>query len=140
MPTTKMEPCRILLGLMCLVMFYRHITTYSSSQVLLKTPGQLLKGNIRKYIQENTCLQRQASTLMVLAMLLSGDVHSNPGPRQRSYYPCGLCDRDVKCLDCIACDECSIWYHRSCVELSFADFEHLQKSTAAWICPKCDSI
>jgi hypothetical protein len=43
-------------------------------------------------------------------------------------------------MDCIACDDCSVWYHKSCVDLATADFEHLQRSTVAWICPKCDSI
>ena len=76
-------------------------------------------------------------------LLLSGDIQSNPGPANDSrIYPCGLCEMPVtwEHLDGIACDGCSIWHHRSCIELCSADYDLLARhSHIQWLCCKCDS-
>ena len=76
-------------------------------------------------------------------LLLSGDIHINPGPRAKnsSVFPCGLCEYPVtwSCKG-VACDDCSIWFHQSCIELCSADFELLNHSNIQWKCYKCNSI
>ena len=39
----------------------------------------------------------------------------------------------------MACDDCSVWYHRTCIELCTADFSLLNRPSISWICHKCDS-
>ncbi|KAK3107538.1 hypothetical protein FSP39_016928 [Pinctada imbricata] len=76
-----------------------------------------------------------------MSLLLSGDVEANPGPRNTSTYPCGFCDIPVNwSCEGVCCDECSIWYHRSCLELCSADFDLLEYSHVQWLCCKCESI
>ena len=44
-------------------------------------------------------------------------------------------------LDGIACDGCSIWHHRSCIELCSVDYDLLARhSHIQWLCCKCESI
>ncbi len=40
----------------------------------------------------------------------------------------------------VACDNCDLWYHISCIDLCSNDYDLLQRSNVQWICPKCDSI
>ena len=75
---------------------------------------------------------------ITLLLAVSGGIHPNPGP---SIYPCGLCDRPVTwSQDGICCDQCSIWIHRSCVEMCSADYRVLCHSNVQWICCKCETI
>ena len=135
-----MSSCSITTSFLRLFLFCCYSSTERSAQSVFRTPGQFIKGNARKAIKGSNQPQRQVCTLVFLSTLLARDVHCNPGLRQKSYYPCGLCDRDVQCTDCIAWDDCSIWYHRSCTELFTTDFEVLQRSSVQWMCPKCNSI
>ena len=83
-------------------------------------------------------------TMFACLLLLSGDIQSNPGPANVSHiYPCGLCEMPVtwEHLDGIACDGCSIWHHRSCIELCSADYDLLARhSHIQWLCCKYESI
>ena len=83
-------------------------------------------------------------SMFACLLLLSGDIQSNPGPANVSHiYPCGLCEMPVtwEHLDGIACDGCSIWHHRSCIELCSADYDLLARhSHIQWLCCKCESI
>ena len=71
--------------------------------------------------------------------MLSGDIHLNPGPL--SVYPCGYCEHPVTWdhQRAVCCDQCSIWYHSACIELSAKDIEVLQHASTSWICGKCDT-
>jgi len=90
------------------------------------------------------------STLLLL--LLCGDIQANPGPRQASTYPCGYCENHVGYnTRAIACDQCDVWYHKSCMDqcdvwynkshsgMSSEMFRNLENSSVSWICPKCDT-
>ena len=46
-------------------------------------------------------------------LLLSGDVHQNPGPATK--YPCSVCTRNVtSCGVSYMCNRCSGWVHSKC--------------------------
>lgn len=80
-------------------------------------------------------------TLTILAIVLAGDVQLNPGPNNNSVYPCAICDLPVtSCCQGVCCDECSVWHHKSCMELCTKDYSLLQRSYVQWLCCKCNSL
>ena len=58
-----------------------------------------------------------------------------------SIFPCGLCDLPVS-WSCrgVDCDDCKIWYHKSCIELCTTDYDLLGSSSVQWLCCRCDSL
>ena len=80
--------------------------------------------------------------VLILTMILSGDIELNPRPHKKaSVYPCELCELPVT-WNCqgVCCDDCSIWHHKSCIELCTQDYELLERSNVQWLCCKCESI
>ena len=63
--------------------------------------------------------------LLILALLLiSGNVHPNPGPisnHPHPRYPCSICHLDVG-RDSLQCSACLKWVHFLCSSLTRADF------------------
>ena len=56
---------------------------------------------------------RISQYLAIVLLLLSGDVHPNPGPLKR---PCGTCDTSVRSNQRrVVCDTCGTWSHIKCV-------------------------
>ncbi|VDI67454.1 Hypothetical predicted protein [Mytilus galloprovincialis] len=74
----------------------------------------------------------------LICILLAGDVQLNPG---QSIYPCGYCEVPVtwEHKHAICCDECSIWYHSDCLELSASKLRNIQNINVSWICCKCST-
>ena len=57
-------------------------------------------------------------------MLLAGDIHTNPGPRQN--YPCTVCHENVKTKDpWVSCDICEGWSHTVCVGIPSDEYREL---------------
>ena len=87
--------------------------------------------------------QTQNRPLIILVILLSGDIELNPGPTNKSMYPCAMCDLPVT-WDCmgVCCNDCSMWHHKSCMELCTKDYDllHVQRSCVQWLCCKCNSM
>lgn len=53
-------------------------------------------------------------------------------------FPCGICDKAVTWkAPAIACNNCGIWYHKNCVNISTAVFRALEESNAEWTCCSC---
>ena len=77
----------------------------------------------------------------LLALILSNDVQLNPGPTNKSVFPCGCCERPVtwEHRRALCCDNCSVWYHTGCIESIVSDISLLQRSHVSWYCCKCDS-
>ena len=83
--------------------------------------------------------------LTLLLLLLSGGIAVNPGPMQHdvntaprlaSVLPCGHCELAVNWSDhAICCDSCSIWYHRSCHDMSVTQYRNLVDES--WKCYRC---
>ena len=77
------------------------------------------------------------SLLILISMLLliSGDIHPNPGPIE----PCSVCSRRVTWGNrSIQCTNCSLWVHLSCSGLFPADFRKISPGHS-WTCPMCPS-
>ena len=71
--------------------------------------------------------------LILLLLLMSGNVHPNPGP----IFPCSVCSENVtwrgKSVQCCACSK---WVHPRCSQLSLSQFRALG-SSHSWSCPLC---
>ena len=61
---------------------------------------------------------RPSKTLTLIIIILSGDIQVNPGPT--SIYHCGCCELPVTWdhQRAVCCDNCNLWYHSECIELS----------------------
>ena len=71
--------------------------------------------------------------LILLLLVMSGNVHPNPGP----IFPCSVCAGNVtwrgKSVQCCACSK---WVHLRCSQLSLSKFRALG-SSHSWSCPPC---
>ena len=80
--------------------------------------------------------------LLILALLLiSGNVHPNPGPinnHPHPRYPCSICHLDVG-RDSLQCSACLKWAHFLCSFPTRADFRTICATGTAvgWRCPAC---
>jgi hypothetical protein len=84
---------------------------------------------------------KNKSIIFLILLLQSGDIELNPGPKTANVFPCGMCENPVTWSnDAVCCDNCSIWHHKSCIELCTMDYELLQRSNVQWMCCKCDSL
>ena len=73
------------------------------------------------------------SLILILMLLISGDIHPNPGPID----PCSVCSRRVTWKNrSVKCTNCSLWVHFSCSGLSPADFRKISPRHF-WTCPMC---
>ena len=61
-------------------------------------------------------------------LISSGDVQINLGPRQMSVFPCGYCQLNVGWeTSGINCNNCDIWFHKLCAELSVGEYNRLSE-------------
>ena len=73
--------------------------------------------------------------LISMLLLVSGDIHHNPGPID----PCSVCSRRVTWGNrLMQCTNCSLWVYLSCSGLSPADFRKISPEHS-WTCPMCPS-
>ena len=71
--------------------------------------------------------------LILLLLLMSGNVHPNPGP----IFPCSVCAGNVNWRGkSVQCCTCSKWVHLRCSQLSLSNFRALG-SSHSWSCPPC---
>ena len=71
--------------------------------------------------------------LILLLLLMSGNVHPNPGP----IFPCSVCAGNVTWrVKSVQCCTCSKWIHLRCSQFSLSKFRALG-SSHSWSCPPC---
>ena len=80
--------------------------------------------------------------LLLCLISLCGDVEVNPGPDAShiKLYPCSICREEVTDDDAaISCDQCNLWTHAMCANISDAEYDHLlTHDSFEWKCPICD--
>ena len=92
---------------------------------------------------KNFTLQRtNIKSRLSLLLMLAGDINPNPGPSKAKpnvKYPCQICYRAAKRgQDCIACDSCNGWFHKTCLGMSEEVFNALaQHDSCSWLCADC---
>ena len=73
--------------------------------------------------------------VLFLLLLISGNVHPNPGPVK---FLCIICCKPVKSnQDGIECSTCSLWCHRICAGMSKEEYIALSLSDDDWFCCHC---
>jgi len=123
-----------------LFLHIRNSEPWSAQQKLVNLLNRKLNHSGRKPLTLPIHAKPKTITLLLI-IILSGDIEMNPGPKTANIFPCGLCERPVTWSnEGICCDCCSIWHHRSCIELCTTDYELLQRSNVQWMCCKCDSL
>ena len=74
--------------------------------------------------------------LIFLLLLMTGNVHPNPGP----IFPCSVCAGNVTWLGkSVQCCTCSKWVHLRCSQLSLSKFRALG-SSHSWSCPPAATL
>ena len=72
-----------------------------------------------------------------IILLLSGDLHQNPGPRPPK-FPCGICKKAcTNKTPAVACDRCNIWFHTKCMAMNSAIYRDLEN--VSWYCSSCQA-
>ena len=81
--------------------------------------------------------QGSQKTLCCILLLVSGDVHPNPGPSFR--YPCSVWGVSVRSNQrALLCDDCGLWCHCRCCGVDVAQYNYFQLQVDfSWICPFC---
>ena len=80
-----------------------------------------------------SCLTLALLRLLILLLLMSSNVHPNPGP----IFPCSVCTGNVtwRCKS-VQCCTCSKWVRLRCSQLSLSNFRALG-SSHSWSFPPC---
>ena len=105
-----------------------------------RAPGTYLGTSKFKVMELGT---RHAATISILMLFVCGDVQLNPGPvpthANASTYPCGFCELHVNWSDAaVCCDECSHWFHKTCLSMSSPEFSGIPN--VSWKCIKCTTL
>ena len=91
--------------------------------------------------KQNPCpLNLSGNNLQQLSifLILGGQVELNPGPKAK--YPCQICNRAVKWgQKGIACDNCDLWYHQTCMSMNSDTYLRLANTSIAWLCKVCNT-
>ena len=96
-------------------------------------PSQLVAAKLTHY---STMPHRPSdSSRPRLRLLISGDVHQNPGPATK--YPCSVCTSNVTSRGvCYMCNRCPGWVHSTCYGLqNAAEYRRIKN----WACSSCIS-
>ena len=71
-------------------------------------------------------VENPSQYFLILKILLSGDIHYNPGPVK---HPCTDCNKPVKSNQkAIQCDFCDLWIHLKCTKLTVSEYNLMSKS------------
>ena len=64
-----------------------------------------------------------------------------PIPIAHEELACPICAIDVAdTVKGLMCEQCSTWYHASCLFISDTEYDNLANSTENWFCDHCSSI
>ena len=94
---------------------------------------------LRKLLRFPVTFSKPRPCMLYMCMLLlsCGDIETHPGP---SCYPCAYCQLNVDWSSSgIYCDNCNVWLHRSCADLSLSGYNKLSNISASWRCYTCNS-
>ena len=79
---------------------------------------------------------RPCMLYMCMLLLSCGDIETHPG---LSCYPCAYCKLNVDWSSSgICCDNCNVWLHRRCADLSLSGYNKLSNNSASLWCHRCN--
>ena len=122
---------------------------------------QLSKDRLRKFAASRI-LYYSNSVATFNVLLTCGDIETNPGPENlplsitqstlnspsdydirwtsNDYNVCSSCLVTLYYSFGLLCDTCNVWFHYTCVGLSFDKFIEIIFLEEVWICPHCSSF
>ncbi len=82
-----------------------------------------------------------SAQVILLLLLLSGNVHLNPGPPKTPKIPCAICSKSTTTKQLsINCDICKQPTHRTCANLSLTEYRILNNTVTPWKCAQCKDL
>ena len=89
------------------------VTAISFTSTHVKGFSFAESSNVQQDKQPSLQVQdRDTRCLLTMLILLAGDIQMNPGPGNRSVFPCGACEIPVTwSQEGVCCNNCSVWYH-----------------------------
>ena len=78
----------------------------------------LISKSGRSTILNSSAFDDRVNRILLYVLFLSGDIELNPGPTE---YPCGVCQHPVRINQQavrVCCDECNLWHHTRCMNMS----------------------
>ena len=94
------------------------------------------KGSLSRKPRSNM-VSKNSLTHLALVLILSGDIELNPGHVDK----CSVCTKRVtNNQPAIQCDDCELWSHTRCSNITDTEYQQLQASDDNWYCPNCVSI
>ena len=89
--------------------------------------------------RSDECTGFRPRCILSCMILLCGDVEPNPGPALgHNQYGCGYCEELCRSgQGAVACDNCSIWFHKTCVTMSSDSLVRIANED--WLCYRCQS-
>lgn len=117
-----------------------------ATQIVVKSLnfGQESRGSGNLYLASRVPhIANGTSSFQLYRIILSGDIHTNPGPnnsRKTPKYPCKECGRNVRSnKDVLLCAECPMWSHAKWLGLTKIDFKYyLDYPDIDWLCSWCN--
>ena len=96
----------------------------------------LLKGGLSRKPRSNI-LSKNSLTHLALVLILSGDIELNQGHVDK----CSLCqNRVTNKQPAIQCNDCELWSHTRCCDITESEYQPLQLTDEKWFCPKCVAL
>ncbi len=119
-----------------------HVVSHLDNEYKPETTQMCLSSLFSRHLNRLPPRPGYRSThITLLVLILSGDISLNPGPRRCDILPCGYCQQHVSWSNSgIACENCDIWFHRSCADMNPSHYELLANNSVAWVCFKCHSV
>ena len=109
---------------------------YAIEKLFPTNVNTIENGHPMKTISVDRRVKNQTNAILFLYILLSGDVHQNPGPLK---FPCINCRKPVKSNQRgIQCDFCDLWVHLKCSPLTIQQYDKLSTSDDEYFCENCN--
>ena len=81
---------------------------------------------------------KQTSSLFALLLMLAGDVHPKPGPKEGR--ACSRCKLEASDETTVTCDSCKEWCHLKCTKQPPDKVTLILQKSFEWICPNENCI
>ena len=107
------------------------LTSNTSEPKYLRTNAVFMISCSNKKLKIKVKTNQPSKTIVTLLLILSNDIHPNPGPRPPHTELCLKCNSETQNYDSLQCETCNTKYHMTC--LGIDDSEH--NTSFEWICP-----
>ena len=116
----------------------RNINEVNINYDNLQTNAVYIQLRSKKENRTNKKADQSHRVIIILLLILSNDIHPNPGPKPHTSQFCSLCKKETNEEDSLRCETCSKPCHIKCTS-DKDDTTFLHNSSFQWICPNLSS-